>query len=242
MGLLQGKVAIVTGGSSGIGLCTGHVLARNGATSVLVARRESVLREAVESILSKGWSAEYYAADVGQEDDVAGVIEGVIRKFGKIDILVNNAGLGYRGAIDELPVAFFDEMMRTNVRGAYLFTRYALQFMKKQKSGYIVYISSGAGKNGIAELSGYCASKFAIMGLSESVALEAKPFNVKVSILCPGSTNTEFHRNMTPPLEESQRVMIQPEDIAETIFHMVTTPDTYWIYEVNTRAFLKGRK
>lgn len=242
MEILNGKVAIVTGASSGMGAAIAGALAQNGASSVLVARRESSLKEIVERIRKDGHEASYFTGDVGEEDDAARIVQEVEKRHGRIDILVNNAGVGYRGPVEALDVSRFDEMMKTNVRGSFLFTKYALTVMKGQKSGYIIYISSGAGRNGIAEMSGYCASKFAIMGLSESVALEAKPFDVKVSVICPGSTNSEFHGRIgSTPTEESRAAMIQPEDIAETVLHLLSTPDRYWVYEVTARAFLKGR-
>jgi 3-oxoacyl-[acyl-carrier protein] reductase len=243
VGILNGKVAIITGASSGLGAATASALAREGAVSVLIARRESALKEMVERIRKDGHEAAYFAGDAGEEEDAARIVREVEKRYGRIDVLVNNAGVGYRGLIEDLEVSRFDEMMKTNVRGSYLSTKYALPVMKERKSGYIIYISSGAGKNGIAEMSGYCASKFALMGLSESVALEAKPFDVKVSVICPGSTNTEFHGRIgSEPTEESRAAMIQPEDIAETIVHLLVTPGRYWVFEVTTRAFLKGRK
>jgi 3-oxoacyl-[acyl-carrier protein] reductase len=102
--------------------------------------------------------------------------------------------LGYKVPVEDMTVEQFDEMMNTNIKGVFLMTRYVLPYMKTRKEGYIINISSGAGRNGIANMSGYCASKFALMGFTESVALEAKPFNVRVSVLCPGSTSSEFHQ------------------------------------------------
>ena len=142
-----------------------------------------------------------------------------------------------------MPLEKFDEMMNTNVRGVFLMTKYVLPHMKKEKDGYIINISSGAGKNGIAGMAGYCASKFALMGFTQSVALEAKPFDVRVSVICPGSTNSEFHEKIGSfPDEKKREDMIQSEDIADTIYHMVIQPKRYWIFEVVTRGFLMGRK
>jgi 3-oxoacyl-[acyl-carrier protein] reductase len=239
---MERQVAVVTGGSSGIGLETGRLLSRKGFTAILVARRESLLRELVESH-QEGSPMEYIACDVGDEGSVTAAVQKVKERHGRIDVLVNGAGLGLKGAVDEMPTDRFDEMMRTNVRGAYLWIRHAVPLMKKRQRGHIVNISSGAGKNGIAGMAGYCASKFALQGLSESLALELKPFNIKVSVICPGSTNTGFHLVMhgVEPAEEVRKTMIQPQDVAETVYHLVSAPEGYWIYEVTTRAFLKGR-
>jgi 3-oxoacyl-[acyl-carrier protein] reductase len=242
MDRLIDRVALITGGSSGIGLATGRLFASKGAHVVLVARRESPLKEAVDSIIHEGGRAAYYCGDIGSEEDVRAITDAIIGKHGTIDVLINNAGIGIPGAFEELPTDCFDRMMKTNVRGSYLCTKYALASMKREKRGHIIFISSGAGKNGIAHFSAYCASKFAIMGMAESLALEAKPFNIKVSVLCPGSTNTEFDHSMpTPHSEETRKTLIQPQDIAEILHQIVTLPDTCWIYEVTTRAFLKGR-
>ncbi|MGV8123465.1 MAG: SDR family oxidoreductase [Candidatus Xenobiia bacterium LiM19] len=236
------KIAIVTGGSSGIGLETGKLLSRQGFTVILAARRESKLREIADAHRD-GTPLEFLACDVSDEDSVTAFVQQVKERHGQADVLINSAGIGYRGAIDELPTSRFDEMMHTNVRGVYLCTKHIVPLMKDRQRGHIVNISSGAGKNGIANMAGYCASKFALMGLSESLALEFKPFNIKVSVICPGSTNTDFHlvMNGAHPGEEARQLMIQPEDIARTVLHIITAPESCWVYEVTTRAFLKGR-
>jgi 3-oxoacyl-[acyl-carrier protein] reductase len=239
---MKNGIILITGGSSGIGRATGRLFASKGAHVILVARREERLKEAVDSIVREGGKATCFCGDVGSEEDVRSIVGTVADTHGTIDVLVNNAGIGIPGAFEELHTEDFDEMMRTNVRGPYLLTKHVLGIMKKEKKGHILFISSGAGKNGIANFSAYCASKFALMGMAESLALEAKPFNIKVSVVCPGSTNTEFHRAAPPaPHEDTRKTLIQPEDIAEILHQIVTLPDTCWIYEVTTRAFLKGR-
>ncbi|MDQ7821909.1 MAG: SDR family oxidoreductase [Candidatus Eremiobacteraeota bacterium] len=239
---MKDRIVLVTGASSGIGLAAAKRFALAGASLVLVARGEERLQRLRGTLESGGVKVLSYCADVGKEEEVRHVVSDVADRWGAPDVLVNNAGVGYRGAAEDLPPARFDEMLATNVRGPFLFTRHILPLMKKRGAGHIVYVSSGAGKNGIAGLSGYCASKFALMGFAESVALEAKPFDVKISVVVPGSTNTDFHRTMgSEPSPEARSSMIQPEDIAETIYHVVTTAKTFWIYEVTTRAPLMGR-
>jgi len=236
------RVAIVTGGSSGIGLETGKLLSLQGFTVILAARRESRLRKIVDAHRDSV-PLEFFTCDTGDEESVKSLFHYAREKHGQADVLVNSAGLGYKGAIDEMPASHFDEMMHTNVRGVYLCIKYVVPLMKERQKGHIVNISSGAGKNGIASMAGYCASKFAVMGMTESLALELKPFNIKVSVVCPGSTNTDFQfvMNGAHPSEEARKQMIQPEDIARTVLHIVSAPESCWVYEVTTRAFLKNR-
>ena len=240
--MLKGKTAIITGGSSGVGKATAYKLGKMGAVVILVARNRDKLLKVKEEFKKEGIEVHIQSADVGKEEDVKRVVEEVLSYHKKIDFLINNAGLGFTGAVEDVPIEKYDLMMNTNMRGVFLFTKYVLPAMKKQKDGYIINISSGAGKNGIKNMSVYCASKFAVVGFSEAVALEAKPFDVKVSVICPGSINTNFHNNFRHFSEEDGKTMQQPEDIAETIYHLVTSPKQYWIFELTTRAFLRGRK
>ncbi len=239
---LDGKVVIITGGSSGVGKATGKKLGQEGAIVVLVARGEERLLKAKEELRKEGIEVHIHKADVSSENDVKRVVSEVLAYYKRIDILINNAGLGYTGPVEDLEVEKYDQMMNTNMKGVFLFTKHVLPSMKKDKSGYILNIASGAGKNGIKNMASYCASKFAVGGFSEAVALEAKPYDVRVSVLYPGSINTDFHKNIRADFkEEDGRTMQQPEDIAETVYHILTCPTRYWIFELTTRSFLKGR-
>ncbi|MFP4499156.1 MAG: SDR family oxidoreductase, partial [Vulcanimicrobiota bacterium] len=123
-----------------------------------------------------------------------------------------------------------------------LMCRYIYPHMKKKKDGFILNISSGAGKNGIPNMAGYCASKFAVAGFSEALALEAKPNDVRVSVLYPGSINTGFHEKIgAEPPNQKKQAMMQPEDIAGTVYHTVIQPRRYWVFEIVMRAFYMGR-
>ena len=239
---LQGKVAIITGGSSGVGKATARKLGQEGAIVILVARGIRRLKNAKDELKNEGIEVHVQLADVASEEDVKRVVDEVLSYHKKIDILINNAGLGYTGPVEDLDVEKYDRMMNTNMKGVFLFTKHVLPSMKKQKSGYILNIASGAGKNGIKNMASYCASKFAVGGFSEAVALEAKPYDVRVSVLYPGSINTDFHKNIRSDFsEEDGKTMQQPEDIAETVFHILSCPERYWIFEITTRSFLKGR-
>jgi short-subunit dehydrogenase len=240
---LEGKVAVITGGSSGLGKAMGEVFAREGAEVILIARNAERLVHAKEELSQKGYKVNCMTADAGKEDDVAGVIANIREKYGKIDILINNAGIGYTGSVDETDTVKFDEIMNTNVRGVFLFCKYIIPIMKQQKDGYIVNISSGAGKSGIPNMAAYCASKFAVAGFSEALAQEVRNHNIRVSVVYPGSINTDFHLRFSGAKdEETKKNMMQPGEIAETVLHIVSQPHRYWIFDVTMRAFLRGNK
>ncbi|MCE1247290.1 MAG: SDR family oxidoreductase [Firmicutes bacterium] len=241
--LYDNKVVLITGGSSGLGKAMGEAFAAEGARVVLTARNEEKLAKTVEEISEKGYFAEYMIADSGNEQDVARVAENILKKYGRVDVLINNAGVGYTGNVDETDVEKFDEIMSTNVKGVFLFCKYIIPSMKQQKDGYIVNISSGAGKNGIPGMAAYCASKFAVAGFSEALAQEVRNHNVRVSVVYPGSINTDFHLRFSGPKdEETKMIMMQPQDIAQTVLHIVSQPHRYWIFDVTMRAFLRGNK
>lgn len=240
---LNNKVVVVTGGSSGLGRAMGRIFAAEGARVVLIARNEAKLAQVVEEMYAEGYSAEYMTADVACEEDVSRVVGRIEAKFGRVDVLINNAGIGYTGNVDETDMGKFDEIMNTNVRGVFLFCKYIIPIMKQQKDGYIVNISSGAGKNGIPGMAAYCASKFAVAGFSEALAQEVRNHNIRVSVVYPGSINTDFHLRFSGPKdEETKKIMMQPEEIAQTVLHIVSQPHRYWIFDVTMRAFLRGNK
>lgn len=241
---LDGKVALVTGGSSGVGKAVAWKLASEGAIVVICARAEEKLNSVALEMQEKGLQVFTHPGDVANEEDAGRIVEDVMARFEKIDFLINCAGVGYVSPVEETTTERFDEMMGTNVRGVFLMTKFILPSMKKRRFGYIINISSGAGKNGIPNMSAYCASKYAVRGFSEAVALEARDYDVKVSILYPGSINTGFHLNIRGhELDQATKdTMMQPEDIAETVHHMLIQPARYWIFDVTTRAFLRGRK
>lgn len=239
---LQGKIAVITGGSSGIGKETARKLGHEGAVIIITARDINRLNKVKDELKIEGIEVHAQSADVASEEDVKRVVSEVLSYHKRIDILINNAGIGYTGPVEDLEVEKYDRIMNTNMKGVFLFTKHVLPVMKKQKSGYILNIASGAGKNGIKNMAAYCASKFAVGGFSEAVALEAKPYDVRVSVIYPGSVNTDFHKNFRADfISANDEAMQQPQDIAETVFHILTCPERYWIFDISTRSFLKGR-
>ncbi|SEN26908.1 SDR family oxidoreductase [Lihuaxuella thermophila] len=212
MTALKGKVAIVTGASKGLGQAIARRLAKGGANVVASARStdklEALAQEAPDRILA-------FPCDVTKSTQVQALIQFALQRFGRIDILVNNAGLGHFAPIDELSEEQWDEMMNVNLKGAFLACKYAIPHLKATE-GHIVNISSVAGTEAFPNGGGYCASKFGLMALSDTLTLELKPYHVKVSTLCPGSIKTEFHHPKAYAMEAEQ--------VAETVWTMVSAP------------------
>jgi short-subunit dehydrogenase len=189
---LAGQVVIVTGASSGIGRETALHFARERARLVLAARRQQRLQILAEEIQALGAEVLSLPTDVAQEDQVATLVEGAFERFGRVDILVNNAGVGLVALVEETSPEDMEIILRVNFLGAFYGIRAALPIMRRQGSGHIINISSIAGKRGLPLSGAYCASKFALIGLSESLRLELRGSGINVSVICPVGTATEF--------------------------------------------------
>ena len=189
---LQGKVSIITGSSSGIGRASALALAEEGANLVLNARRRERLADLEVAIRKAGGQAISIVGDSREEETARKTVEAALSTFSTVDILINNVGMGYYKDIIDTSPAEYDEMMDTNVRSTFLFTRYVVPQMIKQGSGTILTISSMAGIYGFGGQSVYCASKFAEIGFTQSLDKELRPYGIKVGAICPGGTKTEF--------------------------------------------------
>ncbi len=230
---LRGKVVVITGGSSGIGAATARAMAAEGARLVLAARSAEKLQEVIAS-LPEGTDAIAITTDVGVEEEVKHLMERTLERFGAIDILVNNAGYGLFKPVVEMTAEEFDDLLRVNLHGVFLATKYVLPHMYERRSGMVITVSSIAGKNGFAGGGGYAASKFGVMGLMESVFHEARGHDVRVVTLCPGSVNTGFfdEARMSPPNRDS---ILQSEDVAATILFAAKLPEHALIRELDLR-------
>lgn len=189
---LNGRVAAVTGASSGIGLEAARALAREGAAVVLGARREDRLARAVAEIRAAGGRAEAVAMDVTNEADVVRLVARAREAFGTLDIMICNAGFGYYGAVDEMPSEIMRRMMDVNFMGTFYGARAALPVFRAQQRGHLIFVSSIAGRRGIPHMSGYCATKCAQAGFAESLRSEFVGTDIHVSAVFPVSTDTEF--------------------------------------------------
>ncbi|MEO5930388.1 MAG: SDR family NAD(P)-dependent oxidoreductase [Candidatus Kapaibacterium sp.] len=230
---LHGTVVLVTGGSSGIGAAVARMLAAEGATIVLASRNEGKLRQVAETLPDRSRTL-IIPTDVGDEEQVRGMIEKTIKGFGKIDVLVNNAGFGVFGSIVDLTSEEFDRVLRVNLRGTFLCMKYALPGMYERNRGTVINISSLAGKHGFAGGAAYCSSKFGVMGLAECAFNEARSHNVRMVTICPGSVDTMFfdEANTTSPNRDK---ILQPEDVAATVLLALTLPERALVRELDIR-------
>ena len=189
---LSGRVAAITGASSGIGLACAKQLAQAGVAVVLGARREALLDATAQEIRAAGGRAAIARMDVVDERDVRGFVDLAVREFGRLDVMICNAGFGYYGPIDDTPADVMRRMMEVNYMGTFLGAAAALPVFRKQNSGHLIFVSSIVGRRGIPFMGGYSATKAAQAALAESLRAEFAGTPIHVSCVYPVSTPTEF--------------------------------------------------
>ncbi|MGH7771157.1 MAG: SDR family NAD(P)-dependent oxidoreductase [Candidatus Binatia bacterium] len=188
----KNQVVLITGVSSGIGQRLAIDLASRGSTVVGCGRFQQRLQETLSEMRRTSPSSSVHVCDVSNHGQVKGMVQKVLSEFGKIDILINNAGFGSYQSFVDLPLDTIERMMRTNFLGAVYCIKEVLPSMVERGSGHIVNISSVAGKIGTPNMASYCATKFALIGLSESLYYELRPLGINVSAICPGPVRTKF--------------------------------------------------
>ncbi|VVB85202.1 L-rhamnose 1-dehydrogenase (NADP(+)) [uncultured archaeon] len=217
---LQNKSMIITGSGRGIGEYIAKRLAREGANIVVTGRTTKDIENVSKEINDAGGRSIFIRGDVTREEDVKKVIQKTITEFGKVDVCVNNAGIGLKKYIWETDVKEFEEVMEVNVKGTFLYMKQIIPEMERN-GGLIINISSGAGKEGIPLLGAYCASKFAVIGLTESAAAEVE--NIKIVALCPGSVDTGMFRRLFP----GEKADLKPYEVAEKVADICANPGKY---------------
>ena len=233
---LSGKVAVVTGGTRGIGRGIAGALLEVGA-SVIITGRNGQRAAAVATELSvDSKTCEGVECDVKSLVSVAALAQHVREKYGRLDILVNNAGVGGPSSLlHELNPDNWDEIFETNVRGVFFMMRELVPLITATGGGHIVNISSLAGKNPLPKGAAYSASKWALNGLSYSVAEELRAHNIRVCVVCPGSVDTEF----SPHSGKDPSKMLRPEDVAHVVTMLVTQRQQSFVSEVLLRPSQK---
>ena len=218
---LAGKVAVVTGGTRGIGRAIASALVKAGVQVAITARSEHDLAQTTSQLNQHG-KAVGYVCDVRDYDQVKSTFARITKDFGSVDILVNNAGIGIFASVESMSVEDFRAVLETNVFGVFYCCHEAIPLMKRRGGGYIINISSLAGANPHPNMAAYNASKFGLNGFSEALMQEVRHDGIKVSYIMPGSVNTEFGGDEPGDAKSWQ---LQSEDIARVVMDLLEYPD-----------------
>lgn len=233
---LDGKVAVVTGGGRGIGKAISFRLSHLGATTVICGRSHGTLQDTASKIAGSGGQCEAVVCDVSNLESVGALAARVEKTFGRTDIVVNNAGVGdFSRPLHQLPPEDWERILNTNLRGVYYMIRAFAPMMIAAAGGDIINISSIAGKNALPNGAAYAASKWGLNGLSYSVAEELRRDNIRVTVICPGSTQSE----LSPHEGRDQRKMLRPSDIAHVVEMIVTQAAQSFASEIVLRPTQK---
>jgi 3-oxoacyl-[acyl-carrier protein] reductase len=236
---LQDQVAVVTGAGQGIGAGIARKLASLGALTVLCGRTPGTLNETANLIRGAGNRAEVAECDVTSLASVEAVAVKITSQYRRVDILVNNAGVGsFATPLHELAPSEWDRLLDTNLRGVFYTIRSFAPVMIRSRSGHIINVSSIAGKNALPNGAAYAASKWGLNGLSYSVASvaeELRAHNIRVAVICPGSTHTD----LSPHEGKNTSRMLQPDDIAHVVEMLVTQSPQSFASEIVIRPTLK---
>ncbi|MET0502570.1 MAG: SDR family oxidoreductase [Candidatus Binatia bacterium] len=218
----QNRVVLITGASKGIGRCLAIDLAARGAIVVGCGRSLEALQAVAAELRRTSPLSDVIQCDVAERDQVKAMVSKVLAQFDRIDILINNAGIGMRQPFAETDMDVIENIMRINYLGAVYCTHEVLPSMIARGSGHIVNLSSVAGKIGSLNLTGYCASKFAMNGFSESLYHELTPLGVHVSVICPGPVRTDFHKSFTTTSPKSPAFLtVSPEFVSAAVIRAI---------------------
>jgi NAD(P)-dependent dehydrogenase (short-subunit alcohol dehydrogenase family) len=236
---LAGKVAIVTGASSGIGYATAKLFAREGARVVAGARRKEALDALVDEIAAEGGEAIAIAGDVKDEAFARALVESAVRRFGGLDVAFNNAGtVGEMGATPEISLAGWQETIETNLTSAFLGARYQLPAMLDRGSGSLIFTSSFVGYTaGMPGMAAYAASKAGVIGLTQALAVEFGPQGIRVNAILPGGTDTALNLARRPDAAPGTQAFIEglhalkrmaaPEEIAQSVLYLASDASSF---------------
>jgi len=236
---LTGKVALITGGASGIGRATSLLFAREGATVVIADLNAQAGQVVVNEIAQAGGRAFLESTDVSNANDCRRVVDSTLREFGKIDILFNNAGIIRRATVLDLSEEDWDRVMAVNVKSIFLLSREVIPHMQKTGGGSIINTASGWGLSGGAKAAVYCASKGAVVLLTKAMAVDHGPQNIRVNCICPGDTATGMLRSEAQQLgEANDRFLTEaakrplgrvgtPEEIARAALYLASDASSF---------------
>ena len=221
---LKGKKAIITGGSRGLGKATAIAFANQGIDVAITGRNEADLKETVAELKALGVNATYATFDIGNYEEVKKGIQEIMNTFNTVDILVNNAGIAAFGSFLEMDVNQWQSIIQTNVMGMYYVTKEVLPYLIANNQGDIFNVSSTAGLAGNPNTSAYSASKFAVIGMSESLMKEVRKNDIRVCTLTPSTIASDMSIQLGIASKDSTETVLQPEDFAELIVSALQLP------------------
>jgi NADP-dependent 3-hydroxy acid dehydrogenase YdfG len=235
---IAGKVVVITGASSGLGEATARLLAAEGASVVLGARRVNRTQALADELTGSGGKALAVATDVTNREQVKALVDAAVQTYGRIDVLINNAGLMPHSPLERLKVEDWDQMIDVNLKGVLYGIAAALPYMQQQKAGHIINVSSVAGHKVRAGGVVYAATKHAVLALSEGLRQEVKPYNIRTTVISPGAVATELPSSATEPdvaenLEKFYAAFAIPADsFARTVAFAMSQPEEVDINEI----------
>jgi 3-oxoacyl-[acyl-carrier protein] reductase len=232
---LEGKVAIITGASRGIGWAVAHRLGTMGAKLSLCARDAKRLESTADELRSVAAGVFTAVVNVTHGEQIVAFVQNTEKTLGPVEILVNNAGIGYFGPTHEASEANWDSVLDTNLKSVFLASKAVAPGMIQRRTGHIINIASLAGKNAFAGGGIYCASKWGLLGLTECMAEDLRGYGIRVSAICPGSVATDF----SPHGKKDVSKMLQAEDIAHVVEMIVTQAPQSFISEILMRPTQK---
>ena len=235
---IQGKVVVITGASSGLGEATAKLLSVQGAIVVLAARRTERIDKLAADIKDKGGKVLAITTDVTDVEQVRKLVSKAVNEFGRIDVMINNAGLMQQSPLDSGKIEEWNNMIDLNIKGVLYGISAVLPVMQKQKSGHIINVSSVAGHKVTPAGSVYCATKFAVLAISEGLRQEVKPYNLRTTVISPGAVDTELPRHITHEASAKgiqgfyKQTAVPADSFARAVAFAISQPEDIDINEI----------
>jgi NADP-dependent 3-hydroxy acid dehydrogenase YdfG len=235
---IEGKVVVITGASSGLGEATARLLSAQGASVVLGARRAERLQSLADELTRSGGKALAVTTDVTDHDQVQRLVDAAVQTYGRIDVIINNAGLMPRAPLERLKIEEWNRTIDVNLKGVLYGIAVALPYMKQQKAGHIINVSSVAGHKVGPDYAVYAATKHAVRALSEGLRQEVKPYNIRTTVISPGAVATELPNSVTEPdIAESihkyyEEFAIPAESFAQAVVFAMSQPEEVDVNEI----------
>jgi NADP-dependent 3-hydroxy acid dehydrogenase YdfG len=227
---LVGKIALITGGGSGLGAAIAHTLAEAGAVAIAADIQVERAEQVAKTLRDRGLEAIALALDITDDQQVETTIQKIVDQYGRIDILINNAGTDVTLPVEELSIAAWDRVMDVNLRAPFVLSKLVFPLMKQQCGGHIVNIASTAAKRAWANASVYHASKWGLMGLNYALHVEGRPAQIKVTAVVAGGMRTPFLLDRFPDIDPT--VLQDPQNVANTVRYVLMQPAETVISEI----------